>query len=190
MRRRYRISGITILGIASLVAVRTYIWSNDPATTTPVQVANVQGIITPDFSTKLVSNAYFSAQFPTRFSIRRSTDGSGNPVYLQQLYTATSNSDLYSDQMAITIGKIPVEGVKGVSDVQLRAISKDYGQLFFQWLPDQNAIAYEKSTHGYELGVFLGHDQYYVDVVTSGTVSNKEQIIHEMQALISSIKWK
>ena len=190
MRRRYRVAGILVVGTINLGLVRTYIWSTNPAVTIPPISNNVQGAATPDFTTKLVSNAYFSAQFPTRFSMRRSTDGSGNPVYLQQLFAAASDSNLYSDQIAITIGKVTSEGIKGISDVQLRGSSKEYSQLYFEWLPETNAVAYEKSTQGYELGIFLAHDKYYVDIVATGIVSKKEQIIHEMQLLVSSITWK
>jgi hypothetical protein len=189
MRRRYRVAGMLLATGLAVAVVRTYIWSGNTAVTTPVISSNVQGAATNDFATKQVTNSYFSAQFPTRFSQKRSSDGQGTPVYLQQLFTATSDANLYSDQLAVTVGKTLPEGIKDVSDVKLRSITSSYNQLFFAWLPDQDAVSYEKTEQGYELGVFIGHGTYYVEIVESGIIANKERMIHEMQLLVSSLAW-
>ncbi len=149
----------------------------------------MKGAETPDYTLKPYANDFFSAQIPARFNNRSSQAGTGQPILLQQLFAAAADSNLYADQLALTIGKMPNGGIKELSSVQLRTRSDSYTKIDFSWLGGDD-VAFESTNEGYELGVFLAHKDRYVSIVMSGLHDKKSQLTHELQLFVNSIVWK
>lgn len=192
MRRRYRV--VLILGAAAVTVgtLRVYFWSNGPAsaTITPASTST-KGASTQDLAVKQMHNDYFDYQLSSRFVQKSSNIGAGNPLFLQQLYgtQVTGDSSFYPDQLALTIGTLPGSGIAEVSDVKYRNRNSDYEQLFFEWLPAESGVAYQKKSQGYELDLFLIHKNKYVSFAITGMLDKRDDIIHEMNVLVGSILW-
>jgi len=187
MKRRVTLL-VSLVVVAFVVGVMH--WSNQPVVTKLTVQQNVKGADTPNYALKTYQNAYFAGQIPARFANRSSTSGVGKPLFLQQLFAAPADVNLYADQLAIAVGALPAGGLNEVADVQLRSRTPAYVPQTFSWLTSTQGIAFERVDQGYELGVFLVHDQRYVTIVLSGLSDKKTQLTHEMQQLVHSITWQ
>ncbi len=180
--------GLAILVPASIVVA---VWANTPAkaTLTPIN-GEVQGASTQELVLKPQQNDYMAYRLPERFVSRTRTDGSGSPIYLQQLFGSSSSAQtMKPDQFALTIAQLPSAELKEISGVQFRQRSTDYEQVSFAWLDTSQGIAFQKKTNSYELAVFVRHGDFYASLVQSGLVSDQKQIEHELGIVVGSIQW-
>jgi len=188
MKKRFIGLSLVSLGVLGLVGFAY--WSNQPAVTRPGSQPNVKGAETPDYAVKSYVNDHYSTDIPTRFYQRTTNRGTGQPILLQQLWSAPAGSNLYADQLAIAVGNLPAGGLDDVADVQLRHRTDDYTQLDFSWLPVERGVAFERIGQGYELGIFMKHKGLYSTVVLSGLSDKKQQLAHEMQTFVNSVIWQ
>ncbi len=188
MKKKWSIA----FGVGATVALASigfFHWANQPQVTSVKVQPNVKGAETPDYSTKSYKNIYLEMQIPTRFSEKLGAGTPHPPIVIQQLFSAPSNSGLYADQLALTIGRLPPNGLQELSAVQLRTRTATYTQLTAMWLPTSTTIAFEGSEGGYELSVFVAHDTKYAAFVFSGLSDKKVQLQHEMQLMMASLIW-
>lgn len=184
------------IGVAAMVVVGVVVyvyWSHGPSVSKISKIdQSVKGAQSPDYTTKLFQNDYLSVQIPKRYQTKTTNFGTGKPLFVQQLLASQSTggaAGFYSDQLALTVGKLPTGGLKELSDIQLRRRTSDYTALQYDWL-GTNALVYENALSGYEIGLFIAGSNRYVTLVLSGTADKKEQLQHELQTLYVTLIWR
>ena len=168
------------------------IWSRGPsASKIVVSEKPVKGAQTADFTTQAYINDHLSTQIPKRYLIKTTNIGEGKPLYIQQLLATqpTSSTGLSSDQLAITVGKLPVGGLNEVSDVTLRQRTSDYTAPQLSWL-GTNAVVYQKDTNNYELGMFVADQNRYATIVATVSSDKKAQSMRELQTIYQTLIWR
>lgn len=191
MRRRH-LATAAVMTASCVMLLGLYAWARGPsnARITPAS-SGVQGASTQDYTVTSQSNPHLTYSLPARFVSRTKSTAEGHPILFQQLFGATNGStgSLYPDQMAVTVGHLPSDGLSGLGDVQFRQRNSDYEQLYFDWLEPFSGMAFQKKTGGYELGIFVYQKDMYASFVQSGLVDKREQIIHEMSQLLGTVEW-
>jgi predicted phage tail protein len=135
-----------------------------------------------------VNTSYFTAILPATFSIKRQANAPPAPFLLQLEANTPATVD---EQLAITVGKLPADGLRGIGDYNLRIKQSNvYSQTTFSNLPS-HAIAFQNANPPAALTVFWPHGTRYAEltVSTSGgaTYSQLKTIYGQ---IITQWKWK
>lgn len=164
-------------------------WARQPSVSTPTTgVSQVKAATTDD--TVEYINDYLRMQLPKRFVAKQPVIGSGKPIYFQQLLTAPlqNSGGVFSDQIAVVVGALPVGGLVEVSDVQLRARSSEYAIVATN---TPNVVAYESvDSPTYEIGYFIGGPQKYASVVLTTSLANKNQAEEQTKNTLRTLEWR
>lgn len=163
-------------------------WARQPSVATNNgSTTQVKAATTDDIAT--YTNDYIRMQIPKRFVAKQPTIGTGKPIYFQQLLTAPiqNSGGVFSDQLAVVVGALPLGGLPQVSDIQLRARSSEYVPI---QTDSANVVAYE-SIHSstYEVGYFTSNGQMYTSIVASTSLANKNQAKELVKNAVLSLEW-
>ncbi len=180
------VTGTAVVGTLGVGGLA--VWANRPSVTRPEPQANVQGVQSPDYATKLIKNAYFTASIAQRFSSKSAESGTGKPVWLQELYTANNTNLSGADQLAITVAALPTGGLNEVSAIQYRTRSAQYEAESTAGLSEGTHL-FSSETNGYEIGAFVPHGKFYTSIVMSGAIERKEQLSRELHIVLQSLTW-
>lgn len=176
--------------IMGLLLIAFFVWSNGPSVATIksqfVEV-DVKGASIDEVSEKIVDYEQLTIQIPDRFVSKTRTEGTGKPLYIQQLFTVPVKdlNSLFSDQLAITIGIAPTSRLKDISDVQLRTRDESYSLT----RSEEQLLIFEKTSTIFEIGAFIKHGNDYISLVFSGPGSDQERLRQELNKSIESIVW-
>ena len=184
MRKKLAILSVMIfiLGVGVF-----YSWAKQPAvSTSTIAQSQVKAAVSEEFVD--YTNEYVSMQIPKRFVVKPATIGNGRPLYFQQLLTVPlQNGGLFSDQLAVVVGKLPSGGLEEVSDVHLRSRSKEYVRIE-TLLSD--TVAYE-SVHesSYEIAYFNHQNTKYISVVLTTSASSAQTAKEQAGRIMQSLQW-
>lgn len=165
-----------------------YAWSIGPSVATiKVKSKDVKGAAVVAPSEKVIDYDFMSIKIPDRFVSKIRTDGLGNPLHLQQLFSVPIKDvqSIFGDQLAVTIGAVPVAGIADLADVRLR--NRDTGYKLLHG--DDQLIIFEKVDSVYEIGAFIKHGSNYASLVFSGPQSNKTNLTKELYDCVLSVVW-
>jgi hypothetical protein len=133
---------------------------------------------TTKFFTTKISDAYV-----TRDHTERTSTG-----FLDR-YLLVSPVEAGSDQMAITIGNLPREGVGVISDVIFRQQNKEiYTPVQLEDLPE-GSVAFVSRQNGYEISAFMPHADRYATVVVSGRPDREVSLRDQLKSAVSGWQW-
>lgn len=170
------------------VIVYIFQWASGPSTAViSTQAPEVKGVSTTSLAKKLVVYDMVSFWVSERYVGKNPVYSKGNPLYVQQLFSVpvTSTAQLFGDQLAVTVGRLPAGGLEEVSDVQLR---RDRGDLVIAETSEQ--LLFEKSGATYETSAFITNKEDYFVVVLSGPSFQKEVLKQELSRLLATIVWR
>lgn len=175
-----------VLGVlAAFVIINS--WANSPQRTTVSTVAQPQvaGAAKPGSVPLQMSN--FSSVLPDNIVIKnRVTKPQG--IVLERLLAASAQQR-QSDQLAVTVGRLPAEGLGELSDIQLRLRNPgDYRAVELLAAPE-GAYAFRK-TAGFEISVFWADEQRFAAVVISGTTDRAGPLKTALDNLLENWRWQ
>ncbi len=182
-----RIFALSVASLGVLFGL-FYTWSTGPSVANiKVKSKDVKGATVTAPSNKVVDYGFMSIKIPDRYVSKTKTEGSGNPLHLQQLFTVPVKDlqSIFGNQLAVTIGVAPIAGIADLSDVRLR--SRDIGYKLVQ--SDDQLVIYEKSSTIYEIGAFIKNGSNYTSLVFSGPQSNQTNLKKELNDCIASVLW-
>lgn len=176
-------------GLFIIFVILALIWSRQPSRTIPdsqaVQGASVQ------VSTKNLATDLFTTIIAGTLIIKsQNLQAHGN--ILQQLYLASNVSQLgdpKTEQLAVTIGKLPAEGLNSISDVQIRLRSPGIYLPQPAGVYPAGAKVFVNNTNNYEIAVFWPHGSNYASVVISGTVDRRSDLESLVNTVLTNWQW-
>lgn len=185
---QYKKQGAVALGIAVLVfaGILLVTWMGSPSTVTPGAVSSVLSD-TSENEQKRIEGQFFSAEIPSQITVR-THNKTPQGIRLEQLLAVGSKSQP-GEQLAITVGTLPSDGIRSVSDVQYRMRNENlYRQVQFETLPEQS-LAF-LGTGSSEISVFWPFKGKYASVVISGVSTQNEELETIILGTLSSWQWK
>ena len=192
-RQRHILGWLTGAGlVVSGASIGLNHWANTPASSSGVaqMVQEVEGATTaPTYAA--FEGTQFVTDLPTRLSIKSSRDVANGPILTQMLLAASGGTpgSQIAEQLAITIGNVPAEGLSGVSAVSLREHSAAYTEQNFDWLPT-GARAFTGSQGGYEMSVFFADDSRYAALVVTGSPNDAAALEAGLAHSVATWRWK
>ncbi len=165
------------------------LWADKSVSTKP-NISSVQGITTGN-TVKLYQNSYFSTMVPDYLLIKHQDLTSHGNTLLQVFMSGSLNSTNRgdSDQLGITVGKLPTDGLLNNPDIQLRNRNPDiYVKQDSSSYPT-DSLVFVKSQASYELSIFWSHKSKFAAVVLTSTVSRSNQLEQEAKNIISNWQW-
>ena len=172
------------LCIICFFAITLYVWANQNVVVTSYTTNNV---ITPSSpsQTSQINDKYFNAVVPAGYTINsKSAVPEGNMLSRYVLKNIDPKS---LDQLAITIGTLPSEGLTGLSDVMFRAKNTQYVPYNSIKIADKSVEFIAENP--FELSVFWSHGNRYAAVVISGTQDRGEVLKKVINDLIGKWSW-
>jgi hypothetical protein len=182
-----------LLAVLFTLAISIYgflTWANQPVTTTKPSTG-VEGLSTQR-SFKDLSTDVFSTKVSTTYD-QKSNVEDGQGVSINQIFLTSNQgtpSNPITDQLAITVGELPSEGLYGLSNVQFRMNQEGLYLQEEDPLPGKEAISFIKNDDGYEKSVFWTENGYYAAVVVSGTVDRANILNNDLDSTIASWEWQ
>ncbi|HEX8350913.1 MAG TPA: hypothetical protein VF598_13200 [Hymenobacter sp.] len=111
-----------------------------------------------------------------------------NRAPVLERYILHTSHAAQSQQLAITIGSMPSEGLIGLSDVRFRQQSKTlYTSRTLSGLPPQGFGFV--STDKQELSAFIGQGGRYATIVLSGQTGSSAALEQDMADILASWRW-
>lgn len=156
---------LAVLATVSVVAVRS--WTNGSADGTVrlgAPVAQKQPAVQPSLP-MTVNSRYFTTTLPAAFTVKRQTElDPSNPIQLQLVASTDSKID---QQVGITIGTVPSDGLPGLSSYHLRTTdTATYGTCNPANLPS-GAVAFCTISGPAALTIFWPHGVQYAELSLS-----------------------
>lgn len=185
MRRRWLIAGAAALVIVFFAGV--YAWMQSPVTNKGQSVqGETQDVLGSHIELVPLNTAYFSTNIPQFLQQKTSVEDASAAVSGMYLFKH-KQLDL-SDQLGITTGALNGSSLSELSGVKVRQSEPErYHSTVVQGMPE-GAIAFER-TDEYEVAVFWQHNNRYVSVAVSGSVSRKGQLDATMDAVLGNWQW-
>lgn len=142
-----------------------------------------QATLTPSVP---LNTDYFLTTLPAGFAAQSITEKDNGPQLLQ-ISAMSSTKD--QCQLALTIGRLPQEGLSGVADYNYRISNQNlYQNTDLEWLPEES-VAFISTENFNEITLIWPHQTLYAIVSLSGPQSlpiAKQNLEH----VISSWRWK
>ncbi len=139
-----------------------------------------------------LSTDYYTTTIPDELAVKSQNNARhGNTLSQTFLVNEESNfNNPLTDQLAITVGNLPSEGVTGLTDVQFRSRNPEkYSQVSQSSFPEGSKV-FVSTANGYEKSVFWPYDGRYAAVVVSGTSDRATEINKDLDIVMTSWKWK
>lgn len=177
-------------GIVVFVSALVFlVWSSGPSKSDVSRSTQaVKGATSQDLSTYVMQYDQLSIQVPSRFVSKTKKQGVGTPLYVQELLAEPVKDvkSIFGDQLAVSIGALPVDGLKGVSDMSLRLNDKSYN---IEKISDFS-MQYDKTDTSYEVGAFVQKNGIYASFVLTGSQTKSASLKTELEAIVASISWR
>lgn len=190
-----RLSWRTILlavgAVLALLVVIFVIWANQPTSSRP-SVSTVQGVNEVVEKNKTLTSKYYSVSIPDSFNVKTKQEQDKGPIRSQTML-ANANTQFetpLADQMGITVGDLPSDGLAGLSDVKFRTLtSSGYSAKTFEGSPP-GAVVFSKGGSTYEIAAFWPHNGRYAAVAVSGTADRTATLDKLLRQALTSWQWR
>ncbi|TAH34097.1 hypothetical protein EYC59_03815 [Candidatus Saccharibacteria bacterium] len=186
MKRSYKLGLVVVpivLGIGAVAALNA--WSSGPAEgTIHTGIPSTATKPAEQAAPLTIQAAFFSAKLPTGF-IQKDASPPTSQVSVRVLATNTSSRQ----QIGISGGALPKEGLIGVADYNLRVKdTASYKRATSTSLPS-GAVAFE-DTAGSMLTVFWPHGGNYVSLTVSGSPGSLRDLNELLSKILQNWQWK
>lgn len=172
----------TVMVVGGLLALNA--WSSGPAEgTIRTGTPSAATPSTEQAAPLLLSTGMFTASLPVGF-VQKDASPPTTDIPIRLLATKTASRQ----QVGISGGPLPVEGLSGVADYNLRA--KDttgYKRSTLSSLP-AGATAFEDTT-GSMITLFWPHDRQYVSVTASGSPGSQGELSDLLLKILQKWQW-
>lgn len=186
MKRSRKIALVAMpVAVAIGAAVALSVWSNDPAEGTihtgkPAAAAQTAAPATP----LSIDTTLFVTTLPAGFA-QKDTSPSTTEVAVRVLATNAGTRQ----QVGISGGTLPGEGLSGVADYNLRTKSTaEYKRSTVTTLP-AGTTAFE-DTAGSMVTLFWPHSGKYVSITVSGSPGNTRELYDTLSKTLHYWQWK
>jgi len=195
MKRRLIRWGVPLLVVALLIAVATIVlthWMNggsDGTVHMGTPVAQKQTVNTLPTEPVSVTSSYYTTTLPGGFTVRRQADVTSSGPTLAQ-FSANTRSET-DQQIGITIGRLPSDGLAGVADYHLRTSdTATYAAFTPAGLP-AGALAFRTTQGPAAITIFWPHDALYAELSfsTEGQAASNALLTTYSQVL-ANWAWK
>ena len=180
-----------LVAIFGVGLVAFLIWARQPGKQV-TSSSDVQGASTKHES-KNLSGANFATRIPSDMIVKTNQTTAHADV-LEQLFvtsSATSINNPVSDQIGITIGKVPMTGLVDISDIRLRLAHADvYSPINRDELPYEHYAYIKQDNSEYQISVFWAEGQKYASVVVSGDATKQSRLDSIMHDILSNWQWQ
>lgn len=188
MRRpKLSIIRLLIIGAIAVLGWQGLSWARGSASTT-TSTSNPDALANQaDQPAKIFEGVYFKGTLPANMVVK-SHSKTQRGIALEQVLVASTNYRV-TDQLAITIGKLPTEGLKELSDINYRQSNKQlYESLKLESAPI-GAVAFSRKD-GFEKSVFWPHGSTYASVVVSGEVNRQDILSAALWQTLGGWQWQ
>lgn len=178
------------LGLICTALIGGFIfWANQPVSDHPNQTS-VQGT-SIEKAFKPISTDIFSTLVPDTLVVKDQTNDAHGSTLNQIFLTSNLGTpgNPITDQLAITVGKIPSDGLSGLSNIQFRLNHEGLYLPQEGALVGENSMTFIKTEQGYEKSVFWEENGFYAAVVVSGTVDRLNTLNEDLDKAIESWEW-
>lgn len=195
MKRRLVRWGVPLLVAVALAAVVTATlthWMNgssDGTVRMGTPVAQKQATNTLPTEPVSVTSSYYTTTLPGGFTVRRQAEVANSGPTLAQ-FSANTNSEA-DQQIGITIGRLPSDGLAGVADYHLRTSdAATYAAFTPAGLP-AGALAFRTVQGPAAITIFWPHDTLYAELSfsTEGQAASSA-LLATYNRVIGSWTWK
>jgi hypothetical protein len=168
-------------------------WANSPTSTmgSIQQPSAVEGEVI-QIEPKAFSTSFYATKVPNNYRLKSSNEFQTGPILAQTLYSSASSEPglQIADQLGISVGEMPPEGLQGVSAVMFRSRKPDlYQPMVYDWLPS-GSVAFSQIGSDAEISVFMTEDSRYASVVVSGSSARSQPMTDVLKNVIQSWQWK
>ena len=180
---------IAIAGVVLLVAIVIIflVFSHQPSKGKIEPAKNLDSSTTSQSKVETVETAYFTAPLPVGFVVKSNTENASPETMIQVVATKPQSQ---GEQIAITLGTLPSDGLAGVSSYNLRIKNPDtYKQIEYGGLPANSPTFHSDNGTNYEVTVFLTHASLYAVVSVSGISADASNINQVLESTIGNWKW-
>jgi hypothetical protein len=177
-----------VLGILILILIATglIVWLNRPVNT-KITIKSSAGFKATVEEPTQIDTAYFYTLLPPGFKIDSNKENERGSQLIQISSSLTNHND---GHLSITVGMLPVEGLRGLSDYSYRIKTPiNYTNIQYAGLP-QEATSFFSNKGDNEITVFWPHSAMYSMVSISGSTTQKNVINNGLQSVIDQWKWK
>lgn len=174
------------LGITIFVLTALYIWLGASASVKPKAITS--SIIQHEKNNfKHLQGKYFSTTIPEDVSLR-THNVAPQGTRIEQILANNKKSPL-NDQLAVSIGKVPPEGLNGISDIQFRQNdSKKYQITEIKNAPP-GAIVFN-NLETYEKSIFWVNEGKYAGVVILGSNDRRAALDNTLSIILEEWSWE
>lgn len=138
---------------------------------------------------KKVETAYFITTLPAGFEIKTNTESVSSGQDMIQIVATQPRSN--GQQIAITAGVLPSEGLGGVASYNLRIKNPDtYTQIEFGGMPAGAPTFYSTAGAGYEITTFWPQAALFSSISVSGISADKTAINQTLTQVLGSWQWR
>lgn len=188
MRGRLLVGGALIIAVLVFGGMGgLYYWATQPAVSSSVSNSSgaaVMGEKIAIHNTKLTTK-FFSTKINDAYVQREHTDRLSAGILDRYLFVSPVEAG--SDQVAVTIGALPADGLRGISDVVFRQRNPDVYEPIA--VGPAGSVAFVSEQAGYEVSVFMSHDGMYAAVVLSGRPDRQAEIYNQLTTMVADWRW-
>lgn len=168
-------------------------WANSPTSTmgSTQQSSAVEGEVI-QIEPKTFSTSFYATKVPNNYRLKSSNEFQAGPILAQTLFSGASSEPglQIADQLGVSVGEMPPEGLQGVSAVMFRTRKPDlYQPVAYDWLPS-GSVAFSQMGSDAEMSVFITEGSRYASVVVSGSSARSQSINEVLKEVIQSWQWK
>lgn len=189
MKKTTKLAAAFVAVIAIGLAAALWVWSRQPSksniATQPSQSVLGQEVAAPE----KIETAYFTALLPVGFVVKTNTESSTNTQELVQIVAVQPKAQ--GQQIAITIGQLPADGLAGVSSFALRNKNPNtYLPIEFGGMPADAKLFNSTNDAVYEITAFMTRSALYAVIASSGISANQTDTNKNLMSVLTSWTWR
>lgn len=181
---------IALLVIIAIGLIAIFLlWSRQPSksniTPQPTQSAPNDTAAAP----VKIDTAYFTTTLPAGFVVKTNTESSTNTQQLVQIVAVQPKAQ--GQQIAITIGQLPADGLAGVSSFTLRSKNPStYAPVEFGGMPADAKLFSSTNDAVYEITAFSTRSALYAAIASSGITANQTDTNKNLMSVLTDWTWR
>lgn len=184
------ISLVSVLGLLIISGTVAFSFWARSASKSPIEIKAVQGENT-DSADFEITFQRFRTQIPGHYTIKNQYHDSLSAITDQLFYTAKTNTLMHpvNDQLAISVGILPVDGLIGLSDVNHRRINPQTYQPVVIKSMTPDVKSFKSTLNGFEVSYFWSNQNLYAAVVISTSIDRQAQAETDLTKIIDNWQW-